>query len=153
MHLLRSVFERAANFEEARRLIETTPIAAPTIFTLVGTAPEQTCIIERTETEHVTHAGSGSAANTWHYADFRDGWAGRDRDADSNSAERRRRIEALGTTPSPFAWVKPPVRNGGTRLAVELDPARGEIRARGYERLGDSDDAAPATADLHLTLG
>jgi len=150
MHLLRSVFEKAANFAEARRLIEATPIAAPTIFTLVGTAPEETCVIERTETEHVTHAGTASAANTWRYADFRDGWAGRDRDKQSNSAERRRRIEELGMTGKPFAWVRPPVRNANTRLAVELDPARGEIRARGYERQGDSDDSVPATADLHL---
>ena len=53
-------------------------------------------------------------------------------------------------TGRPFAWVRPPVRNASTRLAVELDPARGEVWARGYERLGDSDDAAPATTDLHL---
>ena len=153
MHLLREVFEKARDFDEARRMIETTPIASPTIFTLVGMAADQTCVIERTETDHVTHVGISSAANSWHYADFRDGWDGRDRDPASDSAERRRLIERLGRpAETPFAWVRPPVRNGLTRLAVELDPARSEVWVRGYERIGDSEDAAPVTADLHLVV-
>jgi len=150
---LREVFERARDFGQARTLIETTPIAAPTIFTLAGLTPEETCVIERTERDHVTHLGPCTAANTWHYADFRDGWSGRDSDPHSDSAERRRSIEALGRhSLAAFAWVVPPVRNGVTRLAVELDPGRGTLSVRGYEQVGDGSDAEPVTADLHVTF-
>jgi hypothetical protein len=32
-----------------------------------------------------------------------------------------------------FAWVEPPVLNPYTRLAVTMSPARGVLRAAGYE--------------------
>ncbi|MCU0839852.1 MAG: hypothetical protein MUE49_14200, partial [Rhodospirillales bacterium] len=48
-HLLRQVFERARNFAEAKAMLTTTPIALPTIYTLAGLAPDETCVIERRE--------------------------------------------------------------------------------------------------------
>jgi hypothetical protein len=49
------------------------------------------------------------------------------------------RREALAQWRGPFgldsfAWVVPPVLNGCTRVAVEMCPVRGILRAVGYER-------------------
>ena len=38
-HLLREVFETAQDFAEAKHRLETTPIARPVIYTLVGCKP------------------------------------------------------------------------------------------------------------------
>src|SRR5262249_34860089 len=46
--LLRQAFEECATFEEARRLLETTPIARPVIYTLAGSRAGERCVIERT---------------------------------------------------------------------------------------------------------
>src|SRR5215475_15049598 len=47
--LLRRVFETCRTFEEARRELETVPVARPVIFTLVGCRLGERCVIERTE--------------------------------------------------------------------------------------------------------
>src|SRR5262245_57960802 len=44
-HLLRAVFETAASFGEAKYRLETTPIARPVIYTLVGCRPGERCVI------------------------------------------------------------------------------------------------------------
>src|SRR5581483_6508018 len=48
-HLLREVFETCGTFAEARQRLETTPIARPAIYTLVGCETGERCVIERTE--------------------------------------------------------------------------------------------------------
>ncbi len=40
----------ASDYGAARRMLETTPVARPVIFTLVGCAAGESCVIERTET-------------------------------------------------------------------------------------------------------
>src|ERR1043166_7588985 len=47
-HLLREVFETCKTFGEAKHRLETTPIARPAIYTLVGCHPGERCVIERT---------------------------------------------------------------------------------------------------------
>src|SRR5579864_5898915 len=47
--LLRQVFETCPSFAAARRMLETTPVARPVIFTLAGCASGERCVIERTE--------------------------------------------------------------------------------------------------------
>src|SRR3954469_15375425 len=47
-HLLRHAFDTCASFEEAVALLSRAPLARPTLFSLVGTAPGQACLIERT---------------------------------------------------------------------------------------------------------
>src|SRR5262249_5437674 len=47
-HLLREVFETCTDFEAARRRLETTPIARPVLYTLVGCGRGEACVIERT---------------------------------------------------------------------------------------------------------
>ena len=155
LHLLRRVFETARDYAEARTLLERTPIAAPVIFTLVGLRPDETCVIERNTDAVVTREGVASAANAWRYANFPGEWhGGRASEEAQDSAERSALIETWAARAgAPFAWVEPPILNGMTRLAVEADPAKGTLRAIGYEEASSGDTALPATLPLEWGPG
>jgi hypothetical protein len=153
--LLRHTFELCADFAAARRMLETTPVSRPVIYVLVGCAAGERCVIERTETGFVTREHDTSAANDW--LPRRPGWEGRigtrrfltDSFADAANYSRARRESLVGWTgtcaaPS-FAWVREPVLNPYTRLAVAMCPARGVLRAIGYEA-SDTLLPQPATA-------
>ena len=141
--LLRQTFEHCADFAAARRMLETTPVSRPAIYVLVGCAAGERCVIERTETGFVTRENDTSAANDW--LPGRPSWEGRigtrrfltDSFVDAANYSRARRESLVGWTgtcaaPS-FAWVREPVLNPYTRLAVAMCPARGVLRAIGYE--------------------
>jgi hypothetical protein len=153
--LLRAVFEECETFADARRRLETTPIARPVIFTLAGMRPGESCVIERTEEAFATRATATCAANDW--AESRAGWEGRIgadvvmtcSPAEAREASRRRR-EALtawaGTFGGDsFGWVTPPVLNRFTRLAVEMCAAEGVLRVAGYEYEPGAAEARRAT--------
>jgi hypothetical protein len=140
-HLLRRVFETAADFAEARELLSGSPIAAPCIYVLAGTRPEHTAVIERTEENAAVHGGPKVAANHWEAA----GWRGRARGHDSVGRARMLGNLAVGFDPA-FGWLKPPVLNPLTRLAMVADAGEGRLIAQGYER------EAPATELLELVL-
>lgn len=151
LHLLRRVFETARDYAEARALLERTPIAAPAIFTLVGLAADETCVVERDIEAFATRDGVASAANVWRYGTFPGEWhGGRASEEAQDSAARAALIETwAGRAGAPFAWVQPPILNAMTRLAVEADPARGTLRAIGYEEAPDEEDGAvPVTQPL-----
>lgn len=150
LHLLRRVFETASDYAEARAMLERMPIAAPTIFTLVGLRPTETCVVERNVEAFVTREGVASAANVWRYASFPGEWhGGRASDHARDSDARSAMIEDwAGRNGPPFAWVKSPILNALTRLAVEADPAKGTLRALGYEEAPDGSRAVPATLPL-----
>ena len=105
--LLRSVFEQCLSFAEAKRVLETTPMARPAIYTLVGAAAGERCVIERQEDTGASRSTDTSAANDW--LQRRDGWEARVGgrlvltcaydDAAENS---RRRREALAAWPGPM---------------------------------------------------
>jgi hypothetical protein len=142
--LLRVAFETCADFADARRLLETTPVARPVIYTLIGCRPNQRCVIERTETDFLTRADDTSAANDW--VPNRAGWEGRIgtrrfltssfADAAGYSAARRDGLKNWdGALSAPgFDWVREPVLNPYTRLAVAMCPAQGLLRVIGYDR-------------------
>jgi hypothetical protein len=144
--LLRQSFELCTDFAAARRLLETTPVSRPVIYVLVGCAAGERCVIERTETGFVTREDDTSAANDW--LPSRPGWEGRigtrrfltDSFADAAKYSRARReslVDWGGICAAPsFAWVREPVLNPYTRLAVAMCPARGVLRAVGYEANG-----------------
>jgi len=141
--LLRQTFELCADFAAARRMLETTPVSRPVICVLVGCAAGERCVIERTETGFITRENDTSAANDW--LPRRPGWEGRigtrrfltDSFADAANYSRARReslVNWSGICAAPsFAWVREPVLNPYTRLAVAMCPARGVLRAVGYE--------------------
>jgi hypothetical protein len=141
--LLRRVFECCEDYTAARRMLETTPVARPVIYTLVGCAPGERCVIERTERGFVSRENDTSAANDW--VPERPHWEGRigtrrfltSSFADAAGFSRARR-EALVGWDGPldgggFDWVRPPVLNPYTRLAVAMCPVKGTLRVIGYD--------------------
>jgi hypothetical protein len=142
-HLLREVFERCRDFDEARHRLETVAIARPVIFTLVGTRAGERCVIERTEQGFSSRDESTWAANDW--LDAGKPWEARisprmllRASCEEAAANSRARCDALSAWSEPFcqaklAWVMPPVLNPYTRCAIEMCPARGILAAAGYE--------------------
>jgi hypothetical protein len=138
-HLLREVFETALSFTDAKRMLGERPISSPAIYTLAGIKPNETVVIERTETEARVHEGGNTAANHWQAP----GWRGHARGNDS--AGRARQMHSVATElDTNFAWLKPPVLNLTTRLVMIADASQGKLVAQGYESM------KPATEPLEL---
>ena len=143
--LLRQVFETCTSFADARETLEQTPLSRAVIYTLVG-SPHERCVIERTEDAFLTREDDTAAANDW--VPSRPGWEGRigtRRFLNCSFAEAARlsraRRDALAlwggaATSGAFDWVREPVLNPYTRLAVAMNPARGLLRAVGYDIAG-----------------
>ena len=153
--LLRQVFETCADYGAARRVLETTPLARPVIFTLAGVQPGERCVIERTEDGFNTREYETGAANDWHEPHPK--WEGRLGASkilfrsydDAALFSRNRRISLSGfggRFAENFDWVVPPVLNPATRLAVEMCPGRGVLRVRGFEVAGSHELPVPATS-------
>lgn len=155
-HLLRHAFDTCADFDAAVALLSGAPVAKPVLFSLVGPQPGQACLIERTETEAVIRRGCSTIANDWHpEGPPRAGhWEARStyiRGAD-DSERRRQSLEAHDSA-QPFDWVRAPVLNGFTRLAVEASAATGELRVIGYEPTTRwMKRVAPATAMVDIVV-
>ena len=141
-HLLRRVFEEAANYEEARELLTNTPLALPVIFTLAGAGPGEGCVIERREDSARVRQMPCAAANHW--AAFEE--AGHPRGIESRGRSRclSARLAGDGLGGDGLAWLAPPVLNVLTRLVLRAEPASGRLTVQGYEADG------PATAILEL---
>lgn len=140
-HLLRSVFEQAGDFAEARRMLTEQPISTPAIFSLAGVKASETVVIERTETEARVHVGPHVAANHWEAV----GWRGRSRG--ERSAERAAMMHrVIPELVADFSWLTPPVLNPTTRIVMVSDAAAGRLVAQGFEAM------APATAPLDLNV-
>ena len=160
-HLLREVLETCSTFAEARHRLETTPVARPVIYTLAGCRRGERCVIERTEQGFETREQDTCAANDWRTEQAGMGGARIERRPCSRAATRRRpRATSAGSEQlaawtgefaGSFAWVTPPVLNQFTRLAVEMCPARGVLRAVGYETLPGCDLAQAVTHPRELT--
>ncbi len=127
-HLLRQVFERCAGYAEAKAMLTTTPVCIPVIYTLTGVTPEEGCIIERRERNALVHAAPACIANHW----LTDRFQGRPRGQNSHRrlAAMRTALPSLGV--QPLGWLRPPVLNGLTRLAAELDANSGSLTVQGW---------------------
>jgi hypothetical protein len=159
-HLLREVFETCLTFTEAHRKLETTPIARPVIYTLVGCRGGERCVIERTEEGFTSRDDDTAAANDW--LQRRWPWEARissevllTRTYEEAAQRSQARRDLLAQWPKDvagggFAWVTPPVLNPFTRLAVEMCPARGVLRAVGYERPEGAELPLPVTQTAEL---
>jgi hypothetical protein len=145
--VLRQAFERCATYAAAKDMLEKTPVARPVIYTLAGCAPGERCVIERTENSFVTREEDTSAANDW--MPGRRGWEARISagrlltcSAEEAATRCRDRHDALANwrgllSRDGFDWVKPPVLNPYTRLAVMMSPAHAILRVAGYEMATD----------------
>jgi hypothetical protein len=144
--LLRQVFEVCGDYSAARRMLESTPVSRAVIYTLAGCAAKERCVIERTETGFVSRDEDTCVANDW--VPSRPCWEGRigtRRFLISSFAEAagysRARREALASWRGPFTdgrfdWVREPVLNPYTRLAVAMSSGRGILRVTGYDLTG-----------------
>jgi hypothetical protein len=160
-HLLREVFETCGSFSEARHRLEATPVARPVIYTLAGCRHGERCVIERTEQGFETRAEDTSAANDW--LRNRPAWEARvssqamfTRSYEEAAARNLTRKQQLAAWSGQFArgtldWVTPPVLNTFTRIAVEMCPGKGVLRAVGYETPPGRELAEPATHACELT--
>jgi hypothetical protein len=159
--LLRRAFETCADYGAARRMLEETPVARPVIYTLIGCAPREHCVIERTEDGFTTREEDTSAANDW--LPRRPGWEGRigtRRFLKSSFAEAGDISEArragLANWRGAFAnrsfdWLQVPVLNPYTRLAAAMCPADGIVRAIGYDMTGgDLPEPVTQVCDIDL---
>jgi hypothetical protein len=152
--LLRLTFERCGDYGAARRMLESTTVGRPAIFTLVGCAAGERCVIERTETDFVTRQDDTSTANDW--VPQRPRWEGRIglrrfltstyEEATSYSCARREALAGWqgAMADRTFGWLCAPVLNPYTRLAAALCPASGILRVIGYDDVG-AELPAPVT--------
>lgn len=139
VHLLRRVFEEAPDFDTARRMLEETPICTPVIYILAGVKPNEVCVIERRQTSARVVWGSACTANEWQ-TDWRPGHF--------RAYKNAPRVAAMQAVPGAMDldWLKPPMLNWATRLALVADPAQGRMIAQGFERDG------PATEVLEMDM-
>jgi hypothetical protein len=153
-HLLRDVFETCTTYAEAKHRLQTTMIARPAIYTLIGCYPGERCVIERTQAEFSSREHDTAAANDW--LQSKPFWEARvglevlfTRTFDEAAENSRARCGYLAGWPGEFEgkfdWVEPPVLNAQTRLAVEMCPARGLLRAIGFEHIEGEDLPEPTT--------
>ena len=158
-HLLREVFETCETFDEAKHRLETTPIARPVIYILAGCNSGERCVTERTEDSFASRNDDTGAANDWLRS--RLPWEARvgaevlfKYTFDQAAENSRTRRDCLVAWPHAFAgkfeWVSPPVLNSQTRLAVEMCPASGVLRAIGYEQTEGEQLPQPATRICEL---
>lgn len=142
VHLLRRVFDQCRDFTEARDALMTEPLAMPAFFTLVGARADEGCVIERTEDGATLRPAPASVANHWIATEQPGRYRGVDsegRYALMEASRARAGIEA------PFDWLKAPILNDTTRLAVIANPATGRLTLQGWEADG------PATAVFELS--
>ena len=138
-HLLRRVFDECRSFGEAKRMLIETPLCAPTFYSLAGTGPGEGCIIERTETAAAVRPAPAAVANHW------TGFAATGHDRGYGSSRRHAdMLRAVDQAGDDFRWLRSPVLNPTTRVAVIANPATGLLRVQGWEKHG------PATTVLSL---
>jgi hypothetical protein len=145
-HMLRQVFETATDYAGAKEMLARLPMARPVLIALAGTRRGDTCVIERTETQAWVDERPFVVANDWQQA--RHGWEPRSCGGPVNldSRERREALSAcVGAIKQPFDWLKPPVHNWATRVAVEMSAGDGTLRVLGFEPVAGDIPAARAT--------
>jgi hypothetical protein len=145
-HVLRDAFETCRSFDEARRLLETAPVARPVLFTLVGCSPEERVVIERDGDTCRTYRDDTVVANAWR--DPTPGWrprrCGAEEPVINNRLRRLAMAEWTGVHEPGFTWATPPIINECTRLTVDMCPASGRLAVMGWEPDGRG-SAVPVT--------
>src|SRR5512139_930098 len=137
-HLLRMAFETCASFDEACRLLESTPVARPVLFVVIGCAAGERMLIERDRHEACVYRDGTVVANAWR--DGSSGWRPRICAEGTPAENNRRRVAAMaacaGRHPPRLGWAVPPVVNAFTRLGVEMCAASGWLAVAGWETEG-----------------
>ncbi|MGP1256717.1 MAG: hypothetical protein ACTS10_20020 [Kiloniellales bacterium] len=150
-HLLRRAFETCGSYAEAKALLSSAPLALPAIFVLAGCAPDESCVIERLETDARVHEGQprGSAYAANHFTAFPGRWRPRGAESEARAAalaawHQPEGGAKRGAMADDLAFLEPPVLNPTTRLALVAEAASGRLSVLGLEHDG------PATEVLRL---
>lgn len=149
-HLLRQVFEKASNFDAALTLLADTPLSIPALFSLSG-ADGRSVVVERLEERARLRPGPVAISNHWPELGHAGDWpAGHPRGVDSPGRFRDACALAAGLEglPRDFAWLRYPILNKFSRLAVMADCVAGSLAVLGLEQAGET--ALPATQTLRL---
>lgn len=131
VHLLRQVFETCRTYGEAKKALCETPISMPTFYSLSGTAAADSCIIERTETQAFVREGEEAVANHW----IANPDTGRMRGFDS-PGRYKLMTDLAPAVNDDFDWVREPILNPATRLAVTANAGQGTLAVQGFEKTG-----------------
>lgn len=131
-HALRLACETCRTFEEAVALLRGTPLCMPAIFTLAGPETGQAVVIERTETATFQPA-SPVAANHWASDP---GPAGKPRHASSLPRHAAMAAAVAAGPDWSLDWLRPPILQPDTRLAMMANPRTGRLVAQGLEASG-----------------
>ncbi len=133
-HLLRLVFERAADFADAKQLLARTEIALPAIYILGGVGDGEGCVIERTEHDHaITPIMNDRVCAANHFETtlhgLGRGW--RPRPIDSAERSNKARTLPLITVDDRFDWFQPPIANAHSRLVMLANAKQGQLNVFG----------------------
>jgi len=144
-HLLRQVFEQADNYDEAKRMLTTSPIALPAIFVLSGVNQGEGCIIERLENSaQVVEIGAAqqiTATNHFITSLANEGTGWRPREIDSHGRYQQScSIHGYDLRENNFDWLRAPIINQRTRLCVIADAASHRLLAQGFEGMSTVTD-------------
>lgn len=146
-HLLRQVFEQAADYSQAKDMLSKTPVAVPAIFVLAGLGYSEGCIIERLEDSfNIREIGVGqqvAASNQ-----FADNWAKDMKPRPFLDSEGRFKqgcaLQSHEIMQDNFSWLTPPMLNKFTRLCMIADAATKRLSVQGFEGI------VPATELFNL---
>ncbi len=133
-HLLRKVFETAADYQEAKRMLKKEEIALPVTFVLTGTKAGEGCVIERTEKDaeiREIRNGRVCAANHFESRFNEIGYGWRARPIDSQGRMRLANRLSVDEIKDDFRWFKKPIANSHTRLVMMADAAAGKLSVMG----------------------
>ena len=150
-HLLRLVFEQATSYNDAKEMLCKTPLATPAIFVLTGLRPGEGCVIERlengAEVKDLQAAQLVTASNHFQsrFADYGHGFWPRACDSEGRLRQSTE-LSAYDARQNDFQWLRPPILNEMTRLAMIADAATGLLSVQGFE------GSAMVTECFHLPM-
>lgn len=142
-HLLRHVVETARDYAEAVAMLRDRPLSLPCFYIVAGVAAGETCVIERLASRGIVHRGAVACANDWLSPDLSGRARGRD-NPERRAAMTAAATQGEGEDVGAFDWVRAPILNARTRVAVNANAAAGTLAVLGIEH------GRPATHPLAL---
>lgn len=133
-HALRQVFEQAEDYDAAKALLCKIPLALPVIYVLSGVRPGAGCVIERTENDYAIRAIEHDrvcASNQFDTKLDSTGYGWRPRPINSAGRVALARKMDLAMIDGQFSWLKPPIANSHTRLALRACAATSTLEVIG----------------------
>jgi hypothetical protein len=142
-HVLRGVFEQAADYASAKKLLCETALAVPAIFLLAGVKDGEGCVIERTETAWaIREMGDGMVCAANHFESLTGHWRPRPIDSAGRAACARGLEPHQGI--GDFGWFTAPVANINSRLVFNAAAGPGRLGLMGTR------GAVPVTEPFRL---